>query len=83
MNVPLASLNPVIYPNGMIVFDCPNCAGDDFHKIRVPVTKATANRHGCWWKMSGSYENITLAPSIDAGCWHGYVTNGMVTQVNG
>ncbi len=31
------------------------------------------------WQVSGdSFENLSLSPSIDVGCWHGYVTNGAI-----
>jgi hypothetical protein len=30
------------------------------------------------WTVSGdALESLTLQPSIDCGCWHGYVTNGV------
>ena len=29
------------------------------------------------WIVSGaSFDDLTLSPSIDVGCWHGYITNG-------
>lgn len=33
------------------------------------------------WAVSGTgYADLTLSPSIDCGCWHGYVRNGEVTN---
>lgn len=32
------------------------------------------------WAASGTgYADLTLAPSIDVGCWHGFVRNGEIT----
>jgi len=32
------------------------------------------------WVVSGTgFHDLTLSPSIDVGCWHGHVTNGVVT----
>lgn len=34
------------------------------------------------WAVSGDrLDNLTLSPSIDCKCWHGFVTNGEVTNV--
>ena len=32
------------------------------------------------WRIVGgdSLETLTLEPSIDAGCWHGHITNGEI-----
>lgn len=32
------------------------------------------------WAVSGTdFQNLTLSPSVDCGCWHGFVTNGDAT----
>lgn len=32
------------------------------------------------WAVSGtSLEDLTTSPSIDCGCWHGFITNGDAT----
>lgn len=32
------------------------------------------------WTMSGTgLSDLTLTPSIDVRCWHGFITNGVVT----
>ncbi len=31
------------------------------------------------WEVTGTgFHDLTLKPSIDTGCWHGYITNGEV-----
>jgi len=32
------------------------------------------------WEVSGTdFNDLTLSPSADCGCWHGFITNGEVT----
>jgi len=68
----LESLN-ARYRNGILVFDCPcgKCAG----KLRVPTTEATPDGK-LQWAVSGEFPNLTLTPSVDAGCWHGHIVDG-------
>ena len=41
---------------------------------------ANGQRHASRWIVSGTdLSNLTLSPSIDVGCWHGYITNGVIT----
>lgn len=45
----------------------------------VPDDSGSHNRDGkpSRWQVSGAgFDNLTLQPSIDCGCWHGFVTNG-------
>lgn len=33
------------------------------------------------WRATGTgYDDLTLEPSVDCGCWHGFVRNGEVTN---
>lgn len=62
----------------VLTFDCPSCKDQNAHKIRVPLSPAT-DRHGQSWNHGGEFpETLTLQPSVDAGCWHGWITNGEV-----
>lgn len=75
-NVRLSSLDPKFY-NGTLTFNCPcgKCGG----RIRVHVAKEIGSRDGRpVWAMSGDFPEITIAPSIDAKCWHGNITDGEV-----
>lgn len=31
------------------------------------------------WDVSGEPPNITVSPSINAGVWHGFITDGVMT----
>ena len=72
----LSELNPKITESGFLVFDCPcsKCGG----RIRVPLHPAQ-DRDGQSWSHSGNLENITLQPSVNAGCWHGFISNGQIS----
>ncbi len=60
---------------GYLVFDCPACRD---HKIRVPLAPMQGpNGHS--WQHSGEFPALTLTPSVDAGCWHGFVSMGFVS----
>lgn len=69
------------WKEGVLTFDCPcgKCAG----KLRVPTTHAAPETHpiGMRWQASGEFPNLTILPSVDAGCWHGFITNGEVSTV--
>jgi hypothetical protein len=72
----LTDLAPEIAGSGFLVFDCPNCRGDASHRIRVPLSPAVGS-NGCSWQHTGdTVETLTLTPSVDAGCWHGNITDG-------
>ena len=33
----------------------------------------------CRWQMSGDdFATLTLSPSVDVGCWHGFIERGIV-----
>ena len=74
-----------------IVFLCPTCIVKNSgtvgtHAIEVTFAGRGAQDHQgshnreskpSRWNVSGSgYSDLTLHPSVDAGCWHGFVTNG-------
>ncbi len=71
----LVDLNPQLDSENVLSFDCPCGAG---HKIRVPI--GAPNRAGEVWSSSGDFPaSFSITPSINAGCWHGHVTNGAIT----
>lgn len=73
----LVDLNPKssAINGGFLVFDCPcgACAG----RIRIPIAP-TKDGRGLSWSCTGEYPNITLSPSINAGCWHGWIVDGRI-----
>jgi hypothetical protein len=65
---------------GFLVFDCPSCAMQYPHRIRVPIAPTVFS--GFSWQSAGTFpETFTVTPSIDAGCWHGNITNGELITV--
>lgn len=55
-----------------------------FRGRNVPDHMGSQSKNGgpSRWDVSGTgLDDLTLQPSIDCGCWHGYVTNGEVTFV--
>ena len=76
----LSALNPTLHEEaGILVFDCPKCTGDNVHRIRVALDPPAKNPKP--WKRTGAFpDTLTLTPSINAGCWHGYVTNGEIVN---
>jgi len=64
-----------------IYFTCPSCRAHTllvwFRDRGVPASNKPAAR----WAVSGTgYADLTLAPSINARCWHGFVRGGEVTN---
>lgn len=67
-----------------VFFTCPVCPDGhgiavSFHDRGLTDAQGSHNRAGqpSRWTVSGTgYGDLTLSPSIDVGCWHGYVTNG-------
>ncbi len=74
----LAELDPVINANNVLIFDCPNCRD---HRIRVPLSPTGKKLEGgpLGWGYTGDLSNLTLDPSVNAGCWHGHIENGVIT----
>lgn len=54
-------------------FDCPTCTKEgNAHGIRIPASGGT-------WTLSGEFpDSLTVTPSIDVGCWHGFIKDGEV-----
>lgn len=70
----LSELSPKLVAD-ILVFDCPcgNCGG----RVRVPLTPLIEN--GRSWQHSGEFlDSLSLTPSVNAGCWHGHITNGEI-----
>lgn len=47
-----------------------------------PTSRDDAAHHPRWTMTGTGISDLTLAPSVDVGnpgCWHGFVTNGVVT----
>lgn len=58
-------------------FRCPACGE---HRIMIPIAPGSPVS-GNPWKATGTVENLSVTPSIDAetrpNCrWHGFITNG-------
>jgi len=65
---------------GFLVFWCPACRGEHDHRIRVPIAPTVFHEHS--WRPAGEFPaTLTLTPSIDAGCWHGNLTNGELITI--
>lgn len=75
----LKELNPKLSDNGILRFDCPSCSlKGDAHGIRVPLAPAV-DQHGQSWNHTGQFpDTLTLTPSVDAGCWHGWIRSGEI-----
>lgn len=74
----LSDLNPKLSDSRILRFDCPTCRD---HGIRIPITGADPNKNGFVWAAEGEFpDTVTLTPSVDAGCWHGFICNGEVTS---
>jgi hypothetical protein len=62
-----------------VLFRCPCGTGHGIivwfaDRSRVPASATPTTR----WKASGTaLADLTLSPSVDAGCWHGFVNNGV------
>jgi hypothetical protein len=76
----LSELDPKLSDNGFLRFTCPVCSKvGNAHGIRIPLAP-TVDKYGHSWKHSGEFpDSLTVTPSINAGCWHGWITNGDVT----
>jgi hypothetical protein len=90
--VPLSALDPKLSAEGILTFDCPACTPDlpssrvtdksEQHRIRIPLKPAAPNSNGATWDHSGEFPlTLSLNPSVDVGCWHGYVLSGQVIDV--
>ncbi len=67
------------WKDGILVIDCPcgKCGG----KIRIPTTLYRGQGQtgdSYKWQVSGEFPNLTLHPSVNAGCWHGFIKDGEI-----
>ena len=67
--------------SAVLVFDCP-CGAS--HKLRIPVDRNATGRRTTpqVWKLEGNMPDISLTPSVDAGCWHGNIVKGEIQTVH-
>ena len=70
----LSELNPVIESKKVLTINCPCLTG---HRIPLPIGEGSNE-----WTMKGTLENLTLDPSIETGCWSGWIKNGKVVSVS-
>jgi hypothetical protein len=87
--VKLTDLNPVWTtpeggrePNGVriLVIDCP-CGSGHRHRVRLGqpgMSSFTDNETGVFVFQCSTYDlaGMTIYPSLDWGCWHGFVKEG-------
>jgi hypothetical protein len=88
---PLTSLNPEwigqLRPKSGegILFDCPGCGK---HHIAAYFSNPLDGEPGptwqnpTWLREGASFATLTIKPSIDYPCFHGWVENGRVFSVN-
>ncbi len=85
----LNELEPVITAAGFLMFDCPVCEGDKAHRVRVPLAPVK-DHNGRSWGHTGDLSDLTLhnartpenpegLSSVNIGCWHGHIINGVIT----
>jgi hypothetical protein len=68
----LEELHPVIESKKILVIDCPCGTG---HRIPLPIGEGKDE-----WTMKGKLENLSLEPSIEVGCWSGFIKDGKVVK---
>ena len=75
----LSELDPKLSDTGYMRFDCPVCSTKgNAHAIRIPLSPAV-DQHGQSWQHTGAFpDSLTVNPSVNAGCWHGWIKNGEV-----
>lgn len=72
---------------GLLLY-CPCCFGKDSgaHALVVsfanpqgaPAAPPEADPNPRWTMTGTGLEDLTLSPSVNAGCWHGWIQNGEV-----
>jgi len=75
----LSELDPKLSDSGWLRFTCPVCSlKGNAHGVCIPLAPAV-DRYGQSWQHTGEFpETLSVTPSIDVGCWHGFITNGEV-----
>lgn len=69
----LTSWEPQIN-NGFLMFLCPNCQD---HQIRVPLNHTRDHNNRSWnHNFNGNFDELTVTPSINVGCWHKNIKGG-------
>ena len=75
----LTELDAKLTDDGILKFDSPSCTrSGNPHAIRVALAPAKTAAGAAWHHTGKFPDTLTLEPSINAGCWHGYITNGEV-----
>lgn len=69
--------------NGVLWFDCPRSGCE--HQVRVPISQGPYHERDVGggkvkvWQATGEFpDSLSLIPSVNVGCWHGFVQNGEV-----
>lgn len=70
-----------------LMFDCPKCPSRHkilvgFHDRGLLPSEASHNKEGqpSRWHLRGTcFADMSLTPSIDTGCWHGFITGGLIS----
>lgn len=75
-------LGPAFVDATGVLFHCPTCK--DEHSVLVwfrdrGVPDAMTPGPGRWVVSGTGLDDLTLAPSIQIRCWHGFITHGEVT----
>lgn len=98
MPTPLSSLNPRLSgilrkDSGEVVsFDCPHCTPQGrTHPVTVnlvnpldgePAAPFVGQGSMPGWTAEGDLQTLSLTPSIDTACWHGWVEDGQVFDIS-
>lgn len=89
--IPLIQLNPewsgLLRPNSgeSILLDCPNCGPK--HRLCAYFSNPLDNQpcapwqNPTWNRIGESFETLTLEPSIQYPCFHGWIEEGQVIDV--
>lgn len=66
-----------------IQFHCPCDAGHDLllwfaNPLDAEVVPIHVTPMARWQRIGDSLDSLTLAPSVNAYCWHGFVKDGLI-----
>lgn len=78
-------LRPAAQSGEGVTFDCPKCGPG--HRLcayfKNPVDGLEPNGWTPKWERTGeTFLDLTISPSIDYGCFHGWVEDGRVIDVS-
>lgn len=71
-----------------IAFDCPACPPEKGHRLVAyfsnPIDGKEVGKHATLWKREGGFGvvDLTLDPSINYPCFHGWVEGGAVISID-